>query len=280
LIPRLFIHQVAVLTVEELRDILRRRRAVITLFLYGGCAVLVARWLAWFQERLRVLQGSVSMLTQHRAEIEERLSEYELQQFLPVFDLLESVPASVWIFQLFALMMLPTLSSWLSSDMVTVDVYRRTLRFVLLRSGRAAYLLSKFVAHSLLLIGVHAVVVGLAVGWGATILEAGSLPQFIRALLWYLIAIVPFSLMTVAGTVLVSAWCSRPITALLMTNALWFLAVLTMFLAPLASPYNGRILTGILVPYGDYLFAGILGPLLWTGVFLGVSLFSFLRREF
>jgi ABC-type transport system involved in multi-copper enzyme maturation permease subunit len=220
------------------------------------------------------------MLTQHRAEIEERLSEYELQQFLPVFDLLESVPASVWIFQLFALMMLPTLSSWLSSDMVTVDVYRRTLRFVLLRSGRAAYLLSKFVAHSLLLIGVHAVVVGLAVGWGATILETGSLPQFIRALLWYFIAIVPFSLMTVAGTVLVSAWCSRPITALLMTNALWFLAVLTMFLAPLASPYNGRILTGILVPYGDYLFAGILGPLLWTGVFLGVSLFSFLRREF
>lgn len=276
---RLLFRQVIVLTGEEFRDLFRRRRVLLCLALYLSLAFLVARGAAWFQDRLHRISGGLSVLSGERERIEQFLRQQEMSEFLPIFDLLEKVPSSVWIFQLFAIMAVPTLAAWLSSDMVAVDVQRRTLRYVLLRARRGAYVISKLLAHTALLAAVHSIVVLLALWWGWQLLSSSVFGLFAEYLLLYTVIMLPFLLMTVTGTALVSVLCTRPVIALLLANGLWIGATVLMFLVPWISPYNGRILLGLLLPHGEHLWFALLGTIGWGALFGAAAVLIFQRRE-
>ena len=125
-----FLHQVRVLTFEEIREIFGRRRSLISLVLY---VVFLGLMLSSF----RSLAANASRIA-GTDDLRGRTLDRMLEQLnnagaTEAADILMHWPFAVITFQLLCLFCFPSLVSLVSCDMISTDSYRGTLRLLMLR---------------------------------------------------------------------------------------------------------------------------------------------------
>jgi ABC-type transport system involved in multi-copper enzyme maturation permease subunit len=275
--PQVF-RQIFVLAADEFRELLLRRRAFLSLLIY--VAVVVGSLWAIF--RVQRVFG-FNMVHPPNAEAYQRLlekmNEIGLGDTFAIFMKLTQFPEMLWIFQLFSVLWFPTLVALVSCDAVAVDIYRGTLRFILLRSSRLAYYLGKFVAH----FGLYFILqlASLSAVWILTyaFYPDEDLGRLTKLTIYYVLVFVPFLAWLVALTQLVSSWSRRPMSALVRVHVLWVVLIVVASQVPQFTPLDGDLVFGLFAPFDAYPISTVVGYSLWTLVFLVVGLFGFIKRD-
>jgi len=274
---RLFL-QIWVLFLEECRDIFGRRRAVFSLILHLFFICLLLFALSKVQDRVQDAMQQVNMSPEQEQYMTEELIR-QIELVVPGISKLRDWPLIISLFQFISLLWLPSLVALISCDVVAIDIYRGTLRFITLRASRLSYYVSKVIAHVLLFVLLQLVAVTLLLILCAINVEDFSLTAYLDPTIRYLVVYLPFVVMVVALTTWVSSWCNKPINALILLHVVWFAMVLLAAQQPEITPIYHVITRGLLLPVGTEMGTAILGQLAWAAGFLTFGILGFTRRS-
>jgi ABC-type transport system involved in multi-copper enzyme maturation permease subunit len=273
-----FIRHVLILTQEELRDLILRKRAMMSLFAYVWVIGFVVLGLVYVEERLRPSIGFFRNEAGARNQALDWANENGFGELARIIGELGGWPSSVVISQVLFLLWFPTLVALVSCDMVAIDVYRGTLRFLLLRTSRLAYYFSKLLAHFLLYLMLYGITVVALIVVSAARDPLFSVALYARPMALNAMVLVAFLLFLVASTQFVSCWSAKPMNAVVRLHLLWIAFIGVLFIAPWASPFWSPISTGLVAPVFGHEWRTVLGMLVWTGISCVGGLTFFLRR--
>lgn len=270
--------QTIVLLREELRELFTRKRSLFSLVSYVGFTLLVFSGLARAMQRARDAVGGHSAMDEPQVLI-ERFGHSMQPEMYNVLKQLAAVPAPIVIYQCLSLVVLPTLVAMVSCDMVSVDISRGTLRYVLLRASRTAYYLSKLLSHSVLYVIIHLVTM---LGLLYVLAESDSAFNafdHLTVALAYVAITVPAVWFMVALTAWVSSWCRRTISALLLIHLFWIILLSLMVKWPEFTPFYSKITVGLVAPFAEFAPKTLLGMSAWAFGFSVAGFLGFLRRD-
>lgn len=274
-----FFRQIWVLTVEELRELVLRKRAMLSLLMYFF-ALAVSIWLILRLSLVVEVDFSrIDLNLPQFKPLRELLSKTGLLPYANSLFQLSSCPALLWIFQMFSVLWLPSLVALVSCDMVAIDIYRGTLRFLLLRTSRLAYFVSKLLSHALLYLVLHAASILAVIAVSLYYSSQFSLVATLLLALKYLLTIFPFILFVVAATLWVSCWSRGPMGAIIKLHVLWLLVIIVSAYAPAWTPFDFNLLVGMFVPFENYPIISVAGYLFWTLCISTVSWLGFAWRD-
>lgn len=276
---QLLLHQVSVLTLAELRELLWRRRSLLSLILYA-LIILLSAWLLFKAHgTLGAGRGSVNLDSPEHGDLAAALDRMGARGLFLILLRLGDLPAALWIFQIFSLFWFPTLVGLVSCDCIALDVYRGTLRFVLLRSSRAAYYLAKLCSHFVLYAVLQFVSLGMVLLYISLAVPDVHFASALQLAIQYFLVFLPFLWCVVAATQLVSSWSSRPINALIRIHVLWIAFIFMLALFPWASPLWSKWVLGLFVPFDNYPIMSVFGYCAWGAFFSLLGMLFFLRRD-
>lgn len=267
----------------ESRSLFRKRRTVFSLFLYLTCIGLFLASVTYLQEEFDsvlaargVTYSQVSHMLMQALEETGVASSEQAQQIL---EFLSVWPAPLWLFQILSIFLMPSLIALVSSDAITIDVYRRTLRYVLLKCDRTAYVMGKVVAHAFFYLLTHAFSLTLLFWCCSPWERYGGVAAFLGDIVLSFAVFVPFLFVAVAITVWISSCCSRPAMAALAAHGFWVLALAIIPYQPEFTPLNPELLVGMLFPEPNYRMGTIGGYGIWLVTVLSASIIMFRFRD-
>lgn len=273
-----FTRHVMVLGEEEFRDLVLRKRSILSLTLYLGVIGVVMLALTYIEERLRPSLGLFSVGGGQRNRLFEWAQMNGFEELARVVVEVGSWPSSIVIAQAMFLLWFPTLVSLVSCDMIAIDVYRGTLRFLLLRTTRVAYFVAKTLAHLMLYGLLYALSVAVLLVLSAIRDPGFEIGRYLYALSRMSFVMVPYLVFLVASTQFVSCWSSKPMNAVLRLHLLWVLFLGVAFFVPWASPLWPTISLGLIAPVFGYQWLAAAGMVAWTVLFM-LSGWLFFRRR-
>lgn len=274
----IFFRQTIVLLLEELRELFTRKRSLFSLASYVGFTLLVFSGLARAMHRAREAVGGHSVLDEPQMLV-DRFGHSMPPDLYNVLSQLTSVPAPIVIYQCLSLVVLPTLVAMVSCDMISIDIYRGTLRYVMLRASRSAYYGSKVLAHVVLYSALHLLtMLGLLFVLSKS---DGSFSAFAHMpiSLAYVGITVPAIWFMVALTAWVSSWCRRPISALLLIHLFWIVLLAVMVKWPEFTPFYSKITVGLVAPFEEFIPRTFAGMTAWALAFTAAGYSGFHRRD-
>ena len=271
-------YQVLILTLEELHDLLFRRRAMISLILYflgiGGLVVLIG----YLEKRVFTAMPAMADAQTMLPIIRQQMHQFGLGREIDLILRLKDLPGAALIIHILSLLWYPSLVSLISCDMVATDIYRGTLRFLLTRTGRTTYYFSKMAAHFFFYVVIQLLTllaVYLTCAYAAADFNAKA---YLATIAMCMKVFLPYLLFVVATTQYVSCSADKPARVILKLHSLWALFIVLAWLAPLASPLNGEIVLGLIAPFGEHGLLTARMLCLWATGFTAFGLWSLWRR--
>ena len=269
------IRHIFLLSREELLDLWGRRRALLSIALYLCFVALSIYGLRQIDDTIQQVLQRAGAPASSTEELIKLLSQLEQKNLLA--RLLEW-PIAYPLFQFFSLLVLPTLVALTSCDLISTDLSRGTLRFLMLRTTRAAYFFSKFLSHCFIYFVLHLVAVVLLTLTLLSFTESVTFADCMEPMLFSIGLMIPFILFLVATTQCVSTFTKRAFSTLLLLHILWlFVIPVTANLLPLGM--SAEVFAGLIAPF-DGLGLEATGVLSgWAVAFLGATYWYFEYRE-
>ncbi|MBX7143958.1 MAG: hypothetical protein K1X79_05860 [Oligoflexia bacterium] len=275
----LFARQVLVLCFDELHDLMLRRRSLLSLGFYF-LSIAASLWLIFRVQA--VLGGGFAHLDTSSPgyqELSRLVRQWGLEEAFAVFVSMSQVPDALWIFQIFSLLWFPTLVALISCDLVSIDIYRGTLRFLLLRTSRAGYFFGKMLSHFLLYVILQALSTALMFLIALRMDPAFTAAETARLGLQYFVVFVPFIWCMLAATQWISSWSRRPMSAMVRAHLMWVIFLVVAVKASWLTPFWSDMVLGMFSPYGAYPLKALLGYAAWGLGFTLLGYLGFARRD-
>lgn len=274
-----FIKQTWILTFEELRELLSRKRSLITLILYLVIVFLFLQLLVKMEEGVFPKLGMLSLQSPGNVALVSKLKSAGLNEALELAVKLSAWPKSFWLFQSFSIFWIPILISMVSCDMISIDIYRGTLRYVLTRTSREAYFVSKFLAHFLVFSFLHLfALVALTINAMIT-LDAFQFSNYLMPAIKYFLSFQPYLLVILSGTILISSFTRKPMNAFIRIQLFWSVFLFLLLIDPIFSPFYYKVTLGVFAPFEFHLIDSALYSGVWAALFVGIALLGFSRRD-
>ncbi len=268
-----------ILSIFEVKLLFRRRRTLIAFIIYIFSVLSIISSLAYYQ---KYFQQALLTMNARNSEIRRLLDQnfdYDPQQLQMILDFLSSWPTSFWLYQVVALIFIPSLIALASSDMIAVDRYRETLRYLLLRTSRSSYYFSKVLAHTGVYLCLHIASLLLLLFMLISTGDIHNTDKYLHAVFYQTVVFLPFTICIVSGTAWMSALCKKPQTALLLVHAFWMFCLLILGWYPNLSPFNAPNLIGIVFPAAELVSTAALGLGIWILIFSMIGYTSFVRKD-
>jgi len=274
-----FFHQFSVLTWEELRQLLWKRRAllIVCLYLLTVCAAVMV--LVSVEEKISPTTGFFQAGGEMQEEILEFLQRAGIKEAFDLSVKLAEIPSPIVLFQILSILWLPMFVGLISSDMISLDYYRRTLRFLMSRTSREVYYVSKLMAHLFFFLVLQFLSMSILLIVCAIDIEAFFLRSALRQSVTYFVMIMPFIMFLVAATAFISSISKKPSTAVIRIQLLWIWFLLIMVFFPKASPFYYQYLLGVITPFYGYGTSSIVSLSLWAAGFVLAGLLIFSKRD-
>jgi len=259
---------------EELRELLFRVRSLLSLLLYIGIFLLAIRGFVEADKRVGEAMGQDDRIAEMLAQLIYKL------QFFQSDDLAReamSWPLVFPLFQFLVLIWLPTFVAIVSCDMISSDISRGTLRYVMTRTSRTAYFLSKLISHFIMYLVLQTLIYLLLLGGVLLFSDRITFEQAWRPILTYMVVFVPYLFFLVATTQFISALSRKSFSAILKVHLLW-LVFMIMMVQWSDGPLTWRHFLGIVLPFGTLGQESLIAFGLWGIGFVLVGLFFFKRR--
>jgi|GEM_PF-5302725 len=269
----LFNH-IYVLGREELRELFFRVRSFLSLLLYIGIFVLAIRGFVEADKRVGEAIGQDDRIAETFARVINEL------QFFQSGDLAREAlqwPIVFPLFQFLVVIWLPTFVAIVSCDMISSDISRGTLRYVMTRTSRSAYYLSKLISHFIMYLGLQCLIYLLLMGGVLVFSDRIDFEQAWRPILTHAVVFVPYLFFLVTTTQFVSALSRKSFSAILKVHLLW-LVFMIMMVQWSDGPLTWRHFLGVILPFGTLGQESLIAFGSWGLAFLLLGMFFFKRR--
>lgn len=270
------ISQTSALAREEVIDLLRRPRALLSLILHLGMVLLTVK--AFLRVDVEV-SSVVSRDDRVAVMVSELLSKLSIVSSQNMATELLSWPLSLPLLQFLLVLWLPTFVTLVSCDMVSTDLSRGTLRFILNRSTRRAYYVSKYLAHCFFHILLQALIFVLFVGATLAITHDVPVDRLFRPALTLFVLSVPYLCFLVAVTEAVSCLSKRPFVAILLLHIFWSVVVGVIIFVRNQPLLRWEYFLGLIVPFQGYGADSFVAFSVWGFALLIIGMLNFQRRE-
>jgi len=262
----------------DLGTSIRTSKAVVTMAVYAGLALLVAAVTTFLQNKLLAEPGVQEGLKTQMDQIQQVISA-ALGNDTLLANHLVNMPVALMVFFWLTQSFLPLLIAVISSDMLNREIRTKSARFVLLRASRSSLVIGKWLSHITILIAAIVLSWIVFLGYLAFNLNGFNLVQSIPLILKFFGFTLLIGFCYLGLTSLMSSLVDGSGTALLLT------IVVLLFLAGLAqsdmfgwaSPSHYRY--KIWSPRADEILAGVGAYVLFGSLFLSAAWQRFLRRD-
>lgn len=243
-----FVSSLRTLFVEELKDLFLRRRALFSLIIHAIILAVFVTTLSATEKRILPQMEMFQEGSPQRQALMARVQEAGVAPLVELLIVLGSLPGPAVMLQVLSLFWFPTLVALVSADMVSTDLGRGTLRYLVTRTSRTTYFLSKLLAHFFLYFVMH--LFTFVALYYVCAYSAGDFnsARYIHWLTIYFAVFLPYLWLTVAVTIFISCATSDPAKSVRRVHLLWFIFLALIYFAPEFTPLNGRILLGYLRP--------------------------------
>lgn len=277
-VPPLVLQGMTILR-DELIQIYFRRRALLSLIIYFILIAIVMRVFIAIQSRIALTMGPDQLYEAVREALDQQVTGVDLSRYLNIADQVKGLPLSLVLMQLFSFLWLPTLISLLSCDIISLDVSRGTIRFLLLRATRSSYLFGRVAAHTLAGLIIHALTMIFLYLLSVYFAPGHKLAEFWSVCLLYLWVALPFLFLSVAISALVSSFTRRTLVSLLLIQVVWLALMLALRVHPLLSPFQEVLVVGFFNPQGGEYWYAVGGFWVWGILFYLATWFRMRWRE-
>ncbi|MCB0332948.1 MAG: ABC transporter permease subunit [Bdellovibrionales bacterium] len=270
-----FCSQLWILTLDELGQLLRRKRALIAFLLYILVVGLVIYGFSSVDSSITQFLEERSV---HKPKGKDLLAHAGNFPGREVVAQLLDWPITFVLFQFFAALWMSELIAMVSCDVISRDRERGSLRFLFLRTTREAYFFSKFVAHFLLYAGIHCFSLGLLAIFSLLLSDELTFFGVLHPFLSYSWSLMPLLALTLALTIFASSVSRSIVGTLMIIHLLWIplLILVTWEVIPL---FSWKMIAGIVAPFGNYALMNGLGNGLLALMFLSFGFYLFRRAE-
>ncbi|MFO0727032.1 MAG: ABC transporter permease [Myxococcota bacterium] len=253
--PARLLREVSTVAVLELQSLAFGVRALLSLVLYGGFALIVATGYLFITDKIeeQVLNQNPALAQQDRkALLDQMLKSDDFQkQVMPVLEQVggeafaksvaeDSVPWIVIVLMLFTSLAIPGLVLVMTYDRISEDLSTKYARFVLQRVHRGSYLFGKILGQWITILVSMMLVHLLLLGLGAALGKKIDTPRVLAVLPQVWLALSVFVLAYTALASLFSALITPPFAALAFGGmALMGLFVMKHLIAPFGMIWMG-----------------------------------------
>jgi len=274
-----FLRQFFILTVDELKELFFRKRALFALILYAGTLILFF----WGLSESRKMAGDF-VLTLNLPLTQKELLKQSMESFLipsqwalkfPIFKI--SLPLLIYFF--ISVSSLPFLIPMISCDMISLDLFRGTQRFLLFRVSRAAYFFSKTLAHFLLYFILQLVILVCIIIYCAYNEISVFNLFFIKSSLNLTLRVIPLIFLFVSFTQMISSQVKSPVKSLIINNFALLIMMILLAVKPYLSFFYKPLWSGLFSLQVKDVFFSMAGMSLWGGLFMLVSFSLFWRKK-
>jgi hypothetical protein len=274
------VRQTAILVEDEFKQLWCRKRALFAIVLYVGMLFLFFWGLSRSREFLLNGLGGLPMDPRQKVMLEQSLRRFTIPRAAIERAPILSLPVPVLLYFLISLSSLPFLIPMVSCDMISLDLYRGTQRFLLFRVSRSAYFWSKTIAHFLVYLGIQAAVLaGLFLFCLFYAREALSWAFLFHALHLSL-RLVPVIAVFLAFTQMISSRVANPVKSLIVSNLGLFAMVVLLAFQPRLSVFYPPLWSGLFAfePATEFVKSAV-GFAGWSVFFWGGSFALFWKRN-
>jgi ABC-type transport system involved in multi-copper enzyme maturation permease subunit len=274
-----FFYHLGILSAEELRELLFRKRSLVALLFYFA-VVSGAVWV------IISLENSVSptlgflrseQLTSYK--FTQWLSRLGLERAFQIGNSMAQIPAPLILFQALSIIWLPAFIGTISADSIAIDRYRNTLRFLISRTSRTSYYLAKIISHFFFYLVLSAASFLMLLAIASFMLPDFYFIDSIRPAFIYVSLLAPYLLALLSAAILVSSLSKNPSNAIVRVQLLWIWLLLILVFVPKLSPFHYLLLAGLIAPFEGFAAFSALGYLVWTISLSMLGLLLFSRQD-
>ncbi len=245
----LIIFQIIILTWEELRDILFRRRALLCILLYViGVGGIIAG-IGYLESQMTVKLAQISNPEAQMAVIRDLMYQHGLQREYELMMALGKLPGAIVLMHIFTLLWLPTFVALVSCDMVATDLYRGTLRYLVVRTSRGAYYVSKLIAHFILYVILQIFALGGVFLICVQKAKDFNFENYFSATMVFFSIFLPYLWFLLATTIFISTLSAKPARTIMKLHLVWIAFLVLAYFSPDATPFSTEVVLGLVTPF-------------------------------
>lgn len=270
-----------VLTLDNLKNSLRTKKAIIFLVLYLMVFGLITY--AFFEIQKNIDQ-------QIQDEGISSLQKSFLQAFLrgavsantnnsTVVDFMFSIPPINIVLYFVSLIGTPLLIFILNYDKISQEIYDGTIRFMLFRVSRFKIFFSKFLSGMIECAAVTLIATFVGILWGSLSFASVDFMSSIQLGLRYWLIAQFFLAIFVSFSLMASAIFKKPFTSLILSFVAYMAMPVIRFFVPYISPYDSLYFDKLFFPNSPELFFALGIYSLFTIIFLFIGYKIFKKAD-
>lgn len=258
----------------------RSKKTVLFLIIYMAVFFLIANAIITFIPGITAtiqIMGSVSQEANFAEDFVGSMFQGSMDA--SVLSYLFSIPLiniALFIVSIFGTPILILLTKY---DLLALESYDHTFRFLLFRTSRFKIYLSRFLSAFLEIFAITFLALIFALIWSAIRVPDFSFSKSLSAGLYFLIVSQFLFAVIIAITMLMSTIVKKPLTALLFT----FLALIVLLavtnLVNYVSPFDSFYIRGLIAGFSLELLKSIISYILFTALFLAAGFIIFKRKN-
>lgn len=276
---RFFYRQLGLLTVDELKQLCFRKKALFALILYAGILFLTFLGIAKMRGYVSEAIPTLPIEPEQRIFLNEYVRNFKLPDVMTEKVPMLKTPLPLLLYFLISIASLPFLIPTVSCDMISNDTYKGTQRFLLFRVSRTAYFLSKAIAHFILFLAVQLGLLVLLFGFCLFYAREIMDIHFFANSFFLTLRLIPLILAFLAMTQFISSLISSPVKSLIINNLALLLMVILLAVQPVLSIFYQPIWAGLLSFEGNQILYSHLGFITWSILFWGFSYTFFMYKK-
>ncbi len=274
-----FFRQLFILTFDELKELFFRKRALFALIMYAGTLILFFWGLAESKEAAGDFISTLDLPLAQKALLKQSMENFlmpsEWTQKIPIFK----VPLPLLIYFFISVSSLPFLIPMISCDMISLDLFRGTQRFLLFRVTRASYFFSKTLAHFLLYFILQLVILVCIIIYCAYNGMSVFSLLFIKSSLNLTVRVIPLIFLFISFTQMISSQVKSPVKSLIINNFGLLIMMIILAVKPYLSFFYKPLWTGLFSFQTKEVLMSMTGMSLWGVLFMAISFTLFWRKK-
>ena len=273
------VNQFYILTFDEIIQLFRRKRALLSFLIYIGFIILSLILISYCHQWVLKMIPFLPVPYEEKQVLFNVLKSIEIPySMIQDFPLLSySWPCLFYFFC--SVLFFPFLIPLISCDMISQDLSTGTQRFILFRVSRWVYFWSKTLSHFLVYVFFLFLLIIFLTVYSLVSLENSQLFSILNDSFLLSLRLLPVMLVFLALTQAISSFIQSPMKGLLFNYLILVFMLILLTFIPQISLFYYPLWHGLFSFDPALILSSIMGFILWSFFLFGGSFFIFLRKN-
>lgn len=271
--------QFYILTFDEVIQLFRRKRALLSFLIYIGFIILSLILISYCHQWVLKMIPLLPIPYEEKEVFFKALKSIEIpDSMIQDFPLLGySWPSLFYFFC--SILFFPFLIPLISCDMISQDLSTGTQRFILFRVSRSVYFWSKTLAHFLVYLFFLFLLIVFLTGYSLVTIKNSQLFSLLSDSFFLSLRLLPVMMVFLALTQAISSLIHSPMKGLLFNHLILVFMLILLTFIPQISLFYYPLWRGLFSFDPALIMTSVTGFMAWSFLLFGGSFFVFLRKN-